>query len=180
MKSNRVGLAVAFSVMLLGCKAEALRSNPAEQPTQTAAPGPAHQHDEIDHASPPSHEATDVGHAHEAIDTMLRLDGGQPWAADASLVEGMGRIRDAVDEASARPALDRDLAASLARSVRDQVNFLIANCRLEPDADATLHVFIARLLHAAAALEEDPASSAGLPQMQHTLHEYPKYFAHPD
>ena len=110
---------------------------------------------------------------------ILRLDQGQPWATDAPLVQGMERIRDAVNEAAALPALDADSAAALARSVRGQVDFLIANCRLEPDADATLHVFIAQLLGAAAALEKDPASAEGLPQLQETLREYPHYFAHP-
>jgi hypothetical protein len=78
-----------------------------------------------------------------------------------------------------RPALYRDSAAALAQSVRNHVDFLIANCRLAPDADATLHIVIARLLNAAAALQEDPASPAGLPQVQQTLHPYPPYFAHP-
>lgn len=135
---------------------------------EAAVPVPeAHDHDHDD------------AHARHADADLLQLDDGRPWAVDAALVEGMQRIRDAVAAAQAVAPLDAAAAAALAQSVEDQVAFLIAHCRLEPAADATLHVLIARLLGAAHALRTDPATPDGLPVMLDTLDLYPRYFAHP-
>lgn len=183
MTSIRFCLATALGVCLLGCEAQAPQ-NASPQPAaaaSTAQSAGSHEpaRHEAQHEAAPAHDAADDHHRHDETHPMLRLDDGQPWATDAPLVEGMERIRDAVAEASAQSALDAAAAAALVMSVRDQINFLIANCQLEPEADATLHVFIAQLLGAAAALEADPASPAGLPQLQETLRQYPRYFAHP-
>ncbi len=133
---------------------------------ETAVPVPeAHGHDDA--------------HARHADADLLQLDEGRPWPVDAALVDGMQRIRDAVAAAQAVAPLDAAAAAALAQSVEDQVAFLIAHCRLEPAADATLHVLIARLLGAAHALRTDPATPDGLPVMLDTLDLYPRYFAHP-
>lgn len=179
MRVARISSMLAVCVVLLGCEAVTHQSTQSQHRAEVSAPTPAPPHE-------PKHDARSLPHAVAATDdqhgdmhSKLRLDEGQPWATDAPLVAGMERIRDAVNEAAALPALNATSAAALAQSVRDQVNFLIANCRLEPDADATLHVFIAQLLNAAAALEKDPASSEGLPELQETLREYPHYFAHP-
>ena len=179
MNFARISPTLAFCVVLLGCEAQPQQSTPAQQRAETSSPAPATPHVQADDESMPLHETSPQEHQQGDMHAILRLDQGQPWATDAPLVQGMERIRDAVNEAAALPALDADSAAALARSVRGQVDFLIANCRLEPDADATLHVFIAQLLGAAAALEKDPASAEGLPQLKETLREYPHYFAHP-
>ena len=172
MKTTRISLVVALGVVLLGCQPQPQHSAPA--PLAQANP-----HEHIGDARQPPPPAAAAEHAHDEMHSTLRLDQGQPWATDAPLVEGMNKIRVAVKEASALPTLDADSADALAQTVRTQVNFLIANCRLEPEADATLHVFIGQLLNAAAALGEDPASPSGLPQLQQTLREYPRYFDHP-
>ena len=125
------------------------------------------------------HEHGHDAHADHADVGLLQLDEGKPWPTDAALVEGMQRIRDAVAAAQSAAPLDAVAATALAQTVEDQVGFLIANCRLEPAADATLHVLIARLLGAANALRADPASPDGLPVMLDTLELYPRYFAHP-
>lgn len=166
MNAIRMSRAVALGVVLLGCEAQAPQSTPAQQQPEAGPPTQAISRKWSHDASRPSHAAAAAEHQHDDMHSMLRpLDQGQPWATDTALVEGLERIRVAVNEASAQPALDPDSAAALAQSVRDQVDFLIANCRLEPDGDATPHVFIARLLNAAAALQEDPASPVGLPQI---------------
>lgn len=179
MKAVRNSLTLALSVVLLGCNAQTPQTTPAQQRAGDSSPAGSSPQEQTHEASTPPHTAAAAEDGHAGTPSMLRLDQGQPWATDAPLVEGMERIRVAVNEAAARPALDTDSAAALARSVRDQVDFLIANCKLEPDADATLHVFIARLLNAAAAVQKDPASSKGLPELQQVLREYPHYFAHP-
>lgn len=145
-----------------------------ESPAQESAAMIADEHDH-EHGHGDSHEE----HANHADAGLLQLDDGTPWPVDAALVEGMQRIRDAVAAAQGAAPLDAVAATALAQTVEDQVAFLIANCQLEPAADATLHVLIARLLGAAAALRADPAAPDGLPVMLDTLDLYPRYFAHP-
>ncbi|MGB5102420.1 MAG: hypothetical protein WBO04_03755 [Steroidobacteraceae bacterium] len=121
-------------------------------------------------------------HAHEAHATAgLTLNNGARWATDEPLRIGMQRIRDAAAPAiTAGPhSLSKEAATALAAAVREQVNYLVANCKLEPKADAVLHVLIAELLGGAEALEQDPHAEGGLPRIEQALRQYPEYFDHP-
>jgi hypothetical protein len=112
----------------------------------------------------------------------LSLDDGQRWATDEPLRIGMQRIRDAVAGtlATAEPGgLSPAQAKALADTVQENVTYLIQNCRLEPKADATLHVLINDLLAGAAATTANPASEDGLSKLAAALREYPQYFDHP-
>lgn len=140
--------------------------------TGLRASGHAHEHE---HAQEGAEDTTRHAPGHG----QLRLDDGKPWATDAPLREGMARIRDAVALADAQAPLTAVPAAALAQAVEDQVAYLVANCKLEPAADATLHVLIARMLSAAAAVRRDPASADGLPRLREALDDYPRHFEHP-
>ncbi len=89
----------------------------------------------------------------------------------------MGRIRDAV--AAAGPAPSQEAAAALAQTVREQVSYLVANCKLKPRADAALHVLIADLLAGAESMVAAPSSGEGLERIGSVLRRYPEYFEHP-
>jgi len=125
----------------------------------------------------------DHQHSHEDLAASdLRLDHGEKWHTDAALRQGMQTINDAV--MNAVPAyhnetLTKTDAGILAKKINAQVSYLIENCKLEPGADATLHVFIGDLLTAAARLSDEPLSGEGLPVMVKTLRQYPIYFDHP-
>ena len=122
-------------------------------------------------------------HARKALEaSKLSLDHGKKWQTDAPLRHGMQRINDAVLQAV--PAYHKDSltlpeAGKLSSEINTQVAYMIANCKLEPTADATLHVFIGDLLAGAARMEGDPASPQGLPHIVRTLDQYTKYFDHP-
>lgn len=116
-----------------------------------------HEHDHADHAQHADHNTT------------MKLNGGQRWATDEALRTGMQRIHVAT----------RQNSPDLAQIIRQQVDYLIANCKLEPEADATLHGIIARLLAGADALEKNPASIEGMENIRQALHQYPEYFDHP-
>src|SRR3546814_11665123 len=60
-----------------------------------------------------------------------------------------------------RRGLSREQATALASEIEQSVNYLFANCRLEPAADAALHGLLAQLLQGAAALRRDPAADDG-------------------
>ena len=115
-------------------------------------------------------------------DAALTLDHGKPWTTDNPLRQGMSRIRDAVQ--SATPAykkgkLSRAGAKGLAKSIETSVNFMLTNCKLEPMADASLHVILVQLLSAANEIKSDPQTKNGMPRMHEVLGKYPLYFDQP-
>jgi len=131
-----------------------------------AAHGDVHEHDhEHDHGAPP------------------QLAEGQLWATDAPLRAAMVRIRAAVEQHTPsyrQGTLQAAQAQALASAIEDDIDYMIANCKLEPEPDAALHVLIARMMNAATALKTDPMSETGLPQAISALTEYGSTFDHPD
>jgi hypothetical protein len=130
------------------------------------------------HAGDHPHHHSEIGH----MAPGLTLNQGKKWNTDTTLRQGMKKISDKV--INAVPAyhhatLTKADADKLARDIHNQVNYLVANCKLEPEADATLHVLIGDLLTAASTLSREPLSPQGLPSIVRTLQQYPKYFAHP-
>lgn len=133
---------------------------------------------------PHLHSAHSSAHAHEGHGAAaLALNNGARWETDQPLRIGLQRIRDAVQsaaDAQAKARLTAGQTAQLAATIQENVNHLIANCKLPPQADATLHVFITDLLSGAGMLKEDPASSQGLSLLVEALRKYPEYFNHPE
>jgi hypothetical protein len=137
----------------------------------------------------PGHAAGAADHGHDHHDhathdgSGLVLNEGERWATDAALREGMGRVREtfaAVLPAYKRGELSREAATDAARAIDDHVAFLVEHCKLEPAADAVLHVLLAELLQGTAALRQAAASPEGLPRIHGALRDYPRYFDHPD
>lgn len=162
--------------MLSSCAPEG--SNSSAPPAATvAAPPPA----AADAASPPS---ADHAHHHDAAAGvgLDRPPGGGKWATDAPLRQGMEAIHTGL--AAALPAFEKGAftsaeAAALAGTVTSQVQFLLANCKLEPDADAQLHIVIGQMMSAVEAMVGDPASAAGVPRLHESVQLYGDYFEHP-
>ena len=133
-------------------------------------------------ATHPALAQHEQAHEHEThAPAGLTLNDGARWATDQPLRTGMERIRDAAASAlEAGPhSLSPEAGRTLARAVREQVAYLVANCKLEPKADAVLHVLIAELLGAAETLERDPQAADGLPRIEQALRQYPEFFDHP-
>ena len=129
------------------------------------------------------HRAHQPGnHQHNEAAAALTLNDGRRWETDLPLRTGMQRIRDAVDQAfvaHANRRLSPAEAKALSATVQENVNYLIANCKLPPKADATLHVLITELLSGSAKLVENPAAGEGLERMVQALRHYSEYFDHP-
>jgi hypothetical protein len=134
-----------------------------------------HHESSHDHAS---------GHDHAShTATALTLNAGKRWATDEPLRLGMQRIRDAVMPVlggSGQRTVSASQAKAMAESVQAQVNFLFQNCKLEPAADAALHVLITEILAGAAAVAADPAAQTGPAQLLGALRKYPEHFDHPN
>lgn len=111
------------------------------------------------------------------------LNHGKRWATDTSLREGMIRVRTAAIKAqklSVDGKLNRAQATTLATSIDNALAYIFEHCKLEPDADANLHLLIERLMHAASTVKTAPDSMEGLPEIMEVLEAYPYYFDHPD
>lgn len=99
------------------------------------------------HAAPePKHDAHA---AHESGATTLQLNAGKKWETDETLRKAMGNIRQTV-AASLNEIHENRLSAAgygaLAKKVEGEVGGIVANCKLEPKADAQLHLVVADLL----------------------------------
>jgi len=116
----------------------------------------------------------------------IELDAGRRWATDASLRAGMADIRAAFD--ADHPAIhdgkqtDAQYEA-LASRIELQVNSIVANCRLPPQADANLHYLIADLSQGVSLMRgQDPARSRhdGAALVHGALRAYVEFFDDPD
>jgi hypothetical protein len=115
----------------------------------------------------------------------LTLNQGRKWTTDEPLRAGMGRIRGLVEPqlgaahaGHLTPAQYRELATQ----VETEVGGIVANCKLEPKADAVLHIVIAEIgagtdAMAGKVAKQRPAQ--GLVQVAKAVNDYAGHFDHP-
>ena len=119
-------------------------------------------------------------HGHGTAGELAR-NGEQRWETDEALRRGMTEIR--VASAMLTPAWTaRQLSAAsqqLADAIKGSVAKMIAQCQLAPEADANLHLILARMLAAAGTLASEPFSPQGLPAIEAALEDYGLFFNHP-
>ncbi len=100
--------------------------------------------------------AQPAAHSHDAsAPHQLTLNDGQKWATDEPLRTGMGRIRNLVEPELAAAHAGKLSAAqykALAAKIETEVGGIVANCKLEPKADAMLHLVIADIAEGADAM----------------------------
>lgn len=115
----------------------------------------------------------------------LELNAGKKWATDAALRQSMDDINQAM--AKALPLIHKDRFgdadyAALATTINQKVGYAVENCKLEPKADAMLHLVIAELM-AGAEIMDGKTSAArhdGAVRVRQALQSYGKYFQHPN
>jgi hypothetical protein len=124
-------------------------------------------------------------HGHGGAEThKLQLDHGKKWATDEPLRKGMSEIRSLVDaqhdgihQGKLKPA---DYAA-LGEKIEAQIGYVVANCKLDPKADANLHVILEEVLAGVEAMKgkekKDPRAGAG--KVVDALNNYGNHFDHP-
>lgn len=120
------------------------------------------------------------GH-HHPTHAIAQAAPAQRWDTDAPLRTGMAKIRTAVDTLQhyERGHMEPDQAVALATQIQEQVAYLVANCKLEPQADTALHVIIAELSAGAQALKANPADLSVIASMRQVLQHYPRQFNDP-
>ena len=119
--------------------------------------------------------------------TSLKLSLGQhgrKWETDEALRQGMAGVRSAL-ALNLAGVRSRSLTAAeyqaLVQALETQVAFIVANCKLPPEADANLHVIVEELMAAAEAMKA-PSQARAAEGAQHAVraaNAYGKYFFDP-
>lgn len=137
-------------------------------------------------AAEPDHhgdEHSDAGHHHEMALDGLQLNDGEKWASDEPLRQGMNGIREAFvaihDRVRNGEASSEDYL-SLAEAIDEQVEYMFANCNLDPEPDAQLHIILANLMQAARTLRGDDDHYPGVRRVHQSLEAYGETFEHQD
>lgn len=112
-------------------------------------------------------------HGHGAEEAKLVLNQGKKWTTDAPLRQGMENIRAALGSGMKYGAL--------AKTVNAEVAGIVQNCKLEPEADAQLHLVIADILAGVEAMEgkvEGETRREGAEKLAKALDAYGEHFDH--
>ncbi len=124
-----------------------------------------------------------AAHSHDAsVPHQLTLNDGQKWATDEPLRAGMGRIRNLVEPELAAAHAGKLSAAqykALAAKIETEVGGIVANCKLEPKADAMLHLVIADIAEGTdtmAGKQPKLRPALGLVKVAQTVNQYGNHF----
>ena len=112
-------------------------------------------------------------HGHGAAEAELVLNQGKKWPTDEPLRQGMENIRAALGSGMKYQAL--------ANKVNTEVAGIVQNCKLEPQADAQLHLVIANILAGVEAMEgkvQGETRRAGAERIARALDAYGEHFDH--
>lgn len=130
--------------------------------------------------------AQDHHHDHGAVSAQaIELNAGRKWATDDALRQGMGAIRTLA--AKALPAAHAGKLTTvgydaLARDIEAQIGQIVATCKLDPKADAQLHIIIADLSAGVDTMRGKHSGEVradGVVKLARTLNVYGKHFEHP-
>lgn len=125
-------------------------------------------------------------HQHGADTVKLTLDNGKKWSTDEPLRKGMGNIRTEM-QASLQQIHEGKFSATkysdLANKVSTEVGGIVAQCKLEPKADAQLHLVIADMLDGVETMQGKARNAKrqdGAVKVLAALEKYGKHFDHPN
>lgn len=124
-------------------------------------------------AAPLAYGQAGHDHGHAAGEAKLVLNQGKKWPTDAPLRQGMESIRAALGSGMKYGAL--------ATKVNTEVAGIVQNCKLEPAADAQLHLVIADILAGVEAMEgkvKGETRREGAEKIARALQAYGEHFDH--
>lgn len=123
-------------------------------------------------------------HEHGAAPQKIELNAGKKWATDEPLRKGMGTIRGRIAGALPQAHAGKLTPAQyeqIGQDLNGQVGYIVQNCKLDPKADAQLHVVIGELTQGIDTLEgrqPEKERALGLVQAAQAVNTYGKYFEH--
>lgn len=122
-------------------------------------------------------------HQQASDHVQLSLDHGRKWPTDKPLRSGMTQIRSSLADHLDRIHQDKLSSAeyqTMGRAIQQQVSTIISQCKLEPQADAMLHIVLTDLLAGADAMQGkgNMTPAAGAHKAVEALNAYGNYFNH--
>lgn len=128
-----------------------------------------------------------VSHGHDAAaHASLELNAGQKWATDAPLRKGMAAIHKAVSTAlpvAQSGKMTNTQYDAFADNVTGQFTYIVQNCKLEPKADAQLHVLLGDIMTGitiAKGEEKGQDRAKGVIKVAQSVNNYGEYFDQTD
>lgn len=130
--------------------------------------------------------AINVHQEHGDSPAKLTLNNGKKWQTDEALRKGMDRIRMSMK--TSMPAIHKGTLTNIAydklsQQVEKEVKFIVVNCKLDPYADAQLHLIIADIMDGTAAMQGKKVNVSrqeGAAKVLDALNNYASYFDHPN
>lgn len=130
--------------------------------------------------------AAESGHDHHQGhgEQKLELNAGKKWGTDEALRKGMMSMRAAVVKAIPAAHAGKMTGKEyeiLAKDLGTQVGYIVQNCKLNPQADAQLHLVIEQIMSGVDTLEGKIHASnraGGVVKTAQALNTYGKYFDH--
>ena len=114
----------------------------------------------------------------------LELNAGKKWGTDDALRKAMSGIQASVTQtlpaahAGKASAADYD---AFGKDVTAQVTYMVENCKLDPQADAQLHIIVADLMagvEAAQGKHGEKKRASGVVKVAQAANAYGKHFDH--
>ena len=131
-------------------------------------------------------QAEPANHDHGAsAPHKIELNAGRKWATDEALRKGMTAIRTLVGATLPAAHAGKLTPAQydvLANDVNAQIAYIVQNCKLDPKADAQLHIVlgdIARGVETIQGKQPGKARPLGMLEVSRAMNTYGEYFNHP-
>ena len=136
-------------------------------------------------SSPRAVLAASDAHDHgKSAPHKLELNAGKKWGTDDALRKAMSGIQASVTQtlpaahAGKASAADYD---AFGKDVTAQVTYMVENCKLDPQADAQLHIIVADLMagvEAAQGKHGEKKRASGVVKVAQAANAYGKHFDH--
>ncbi len=118
-------------------------------------------------------------HHHAMKEQVLELNHGVKWPIDESLHAGMSSIRQHLMlnlDAIHYNKFSTPEFLALAVAFDQQLQFIFENCKLPPQADAQLHVLLAKIMRGNEMIKSAEDKKRGAVMILQALQNYPLYF----
>ena len=121
-------------------------------------------------------------HESHAATTAPVVIPAQRHTTDAPLREGMSRIHTALDELTHYEMghMPQSIAVERVDTIKQATDYIFANCKLDPKADAALHGMLVPLLNGIQAFQKHPADTSTIASMRKAVADYPRVFDDPN
>lgn len=114
----------------------------------------------------------------------LELNAGKKWGTDEPLRQAMSTIHVSVSKALPAAHSGKATAAqydAFGKDVTAQVTYIVENCKLDPKADAQLHIIVADLMdgvETAEGKQGEKQRASGVVKVAQAANAYGKHFDH--